>query len=159
MTGLADHYMVPWVEWAYCGCGDPTTTGPGDQEAFVRNPARPPRATNLMHPTYPVLVEPFPHLIAGTPLAWGFDRQTKVFGLRYSTARADGRGRFGRGALTLIATPGVTYAKHYAVHVRGGAIVSAPGARILEVAACRGARTITVTVAPRGRNRSACRVG
>ena len=24
-----DRFMVPWLEWAYCGCHDPTTSGPG----------------------------------------------------------------------------------------------------------------------------------
>ena len=29
MVALADQNMVPWLEWAYCGCDDPTTSGPG----------------------------------------------------------------------------------------------------------------------------------
>jgi endoglycosylceramidase len=157
MTGLADQYMVPWVEWAYCGCGDPTTSGPGDQQAFVRNPARPPRGANLRQPTYPVLVEPFPHLIAGTPLSWGYNAQTKTFRLTYATARASGHGRFGRGAITQIATPAVVYGRRYAVHVQGGAIVSRPGAGTLKIAGCRGAGRITVTVLAHGRNRESCR--
>ena len=156
MTGLADSYMIPWIEWAYCGCGDPTTTGSGDQQAFVRNPGLPPSGANLRRPTYPLLVEPFPHLIAGTPLSWSFDRQTSVFTLVYSTARAAGHGRFGAGAVTAVATPGVIYARPYAVHVQGGAILSPRGARTLRIAACRGARRITVTVLPRGRNRASC---
>ena len=24
MVSLADHHMVPWTEWAYCPCNDPT---------------------------------------------------------------------------------------------------------------------------------------
>lgn len=25
---LADQNMIPWIEWAYCGCDDPTTSAP-----------------------------------------------------------------------------------------------------------------------------------
>jgi endoglycosylceramidase len=30
MVARGDRFMVPWLEWAYCGCEDPTTSGPGD---------------------------------------------------------------------------------------------------------------------------------
>jgi hypothetical protein len=105
-----------------------------------------------------ILVEPFPHLIAGTPLAWSYERQTKTFRLRYSTARADGRGRFPAGAITEIATPHLVYGRPYAVHVLGGAIVSRSGARILDVAACPGARQVSVQVVHSGRDRESCRL-
>jgi hypothetical protein len=35
--------LVPWLEWAYCGCSDPTTTGPGTKQAIVVDPREPPR--------------------------------------------------------------------------------------------------------------------
>ena len=31
MVARADRFRVPWLEWAYCGCGDPTTTRTGHQ--------------------------------------------------------------------------------------------------------------------------------
>ncbi len=42
IAGLADEHMVSWQEWHYCGCDDPTTQGPGDVQAIVKDPARPP---------------------------------------------------------------------------------------------------------------------
>jgi endoglycosylceramidase len=157
MVALADKNMVPWLEWAYCGCNDPTTSGPGDVQAIVRNPEQSPRGSNLVMPTLRALVEPFPQLISGTPLGWGFDPSSRVFTFRYNAARASGHGRFKAGSLTAIAAPALVYGGRYAVRVKGGAIVSKRGAPVLLVASCRRARTIKVTVTASGRNRESCR--
>lgn len=158
MMNRADRYMVPWLEWAYCGCHDPTTSGPGDKQAIVRDPTKSPSGSNLVMPTLRALVEPYPQVIAGTPLAWGFDPTTKTFELRYTTTRAAHAGRFGAGAITEIATPALVYGGRWAAHVSGGAIVSPRGAAVLRVAACRGARGISVTILRSGRSHGSCRV-
>ena len=158
MVERNDKAMVPWVEWAYCGCNDPTTSGPGTTQAIVIDPSKPPRGSNLVLPTLRTLVEPYPQLIAGTPQSWSFDPSSRVFSLTYSTARASGRGRFSRGWITEIATPALVYGGRYEVRVSGGAIVSERGSRVLRIAVCRRARTIKVTVAPSGRSRGSCRV-
>jgi endoglycosylceramidase len=155
MVALADRNMVPWLEWAYCGCSDPT--GAGNLEAIVLDPSRPPTASNLVIPTLRTLVEPYPQLISGTPLSWGFTPSSKTFKLRYSPARAGGHGRFEPGAVTEIATPALVYAGDYAVRVKGGAIISEQGASTLEIAACRRARSISVTVSRSGRSHESCR--
>jgi endoglycosylceramidase len=153
----ADQDMVSWLEWAFCGCDDPTTSGPGAEQAIVIDPSKPATGSNLVLPTLRVLVEPYPQLISGTPLSWGFDASAKTFSFKYSTARASGRGRFGRGSLTAIATPPFVYAGRYGVHASGAAIVSRRGAGVLVLAACRGASTIAVTVSPRGPSQGSCR--
>ena len=51
-----------WLEWAYCGCGDPTTPGPGTTQAIVIDPAKPPAGANLELPTLRALVEPYPQV-------------------------------------------------------------------------------------------------
>ncbi len=158
MVAKADHYMVPWLEWAYCGCSDPTTTGPGTSQAIVINPAKPPRGSNLEHSTLGALVEPYPNVVAGTPQSWSYDRSARTFKLRYVRARAGGRGQFGTGSVTTIATPRLVYAGHYAVVVSGGAILSRRGASTLRIGACPRAGAITVTVKPSGRSRSSCRL-
>lgn len=155
MVRLADQDMVPWTEWSYCPCGDPTGATP---DPVVLNPAKPPVGSNLGQFALHILVEPFPQLIAGTPLSWGFDPATKIFQLRYSTTRANGHGRFGPLATTDIATPQVVYGRPYVVHVDGGMIVSGRGAGVLRIAACRGARNISVQVLPSGEDRQSCRV-
>jgi len=153
MMRLADHYMVPWTEWSYCPCDDPTGATP---DPLVLDPAQPPVGANVGQLAVHTLVEPFPHLVAGTPLSWGYDPQTKTFTLRYSTAKSSGRGRFAAGAVTQIATPSLIYGQRYAVHVHGGAILSRRGAGTLEIAACRGARTVSVQVLPSGRDHESC---
>jgi endoglycosylceramidase len=154
MVSLADRNMVPWIEWAYCPCHDPTGATP---DPLVIDPARPPSGSNIGSFAMSVLVEPFPNVIAGTPRYWAYDSQTKTFQLRYSTARANGKGRFRAGAITEIAAPAFIYGRRYAVQVQGGALVSRRGARILRVAACSGARKISVKLLPSGRDRESCR--
>ncbi|HEV3129313.1 MAG TPA: cellulase family glycosylhydrolase, partial [Solirubrobacteraceae bacterium] len=144
----ADQNMVSWVEWAYCGCKDPTTSGPGAEQAIVIDPAKPPRGSNLQLPTLKFLVEPYPQLISGTPLSWGFDQSTKTFHLRYRTVQVGGGRRFRAGAHTEVAAPAMVYAGRYSARATGAAVVSRPGASVLVLAACRGARTVSVTVSP-----------
>jgi endoglycosylceramidase len=154
MLARADRNMVPWVEWSYCACRSPTDTG---QPGIVDDPAKPPAGSNLIMGTLRALVEPYPQVVAGTPSSWSFDRSTRAFTVRYSTARASGRGRFARGSVSEIATPGLVYGGRYTVQVSGGAIASGRGASVLRIEACRGARTISVTVRPSGTDRSSCR--
>jgi endoglycosylceramidase len=154
MVSMADATMVPWIEWSYCPCHDPTGATP---DPLVVNPAKPPRGSNVGRFAQSLLVEPFPQLIAGTPISWAYNTQKKSFQLRYSTAKASGRGRFAAGAITEISTPQFIYRRPYAVHVRGGAIVSRRGASMLEIAACSGARKISVLVLPSGRDHQSCR--
>lgn len=157
MVQRADRFMVPWLEWAYCGCSDPTTSGPGDKQAIVRDPSRPPTGSNLVEPTLRALVEPYPQVVAGTPSSWGFDPSSRVFSLHYSTLAATvGAGRFATGSVSEIATPELVYAGHYAARVSGGAILSKPGASALQVARCPGAQTITVTVSPGEGSHGSC---
>jgi endoglycosylceramidase len=156
MLARADRTMVPWLEWSYCRCNSPTDTG--DQPGLVIDPHRPPRGSNLVRGTLRALVEPYPQVIAGTPLSWGFDPAARTFTLRYTTARADGTGRFEPGATTEIATPRLVYGGRYGVRVDGGAVAVRHGGSRLEIAACPGAETIDVTVSPSGGKQGTCRV-
>jgi endoglycosylceramidase len=153
----ADRNMVPWLEWAYCACGDPTTQAPGPREAIVVDPAQPPSGRNLALPTLRALVEPYPQVVAGTPRGWSFTRSTRTFRLSYSTVRAGRRGRFSAGAVTEVAAPALVYGGRYAARVQGGVPISRRGAGTLRIAACPGARTVTVSVTPSGRSRGSCR--
>jgi endoglycosylceramidase len=155
MLARADRTMVPWLEWSYCRCGSPTDTG---EPGIVIDPRKPPRGSNLVLGTLRALVEPYPQVIAGTPLSWGFDAGTRTFTLRYETTRADGARRFGPGAVTEIATPRLVYGGRYGVRAEGGAVAVRHGGSLLEIAACPGAETIAVTVSPTGEKRGSCRI-
>jgi endoglycosylceramidase len=156
MVARGDRFMVPWAEWAYCGCEDPTTSGPGAKQAIVLDPSKPPTTSNLVLPTLRSLVEPYPQVIAGTPRSWSYDRGTQTFSFTYATARTAGGPPFGTHSTTTIATPPFVYGSGYAATITGGAITSKPGAGILTVAPCRGSATVSVTVTPTGQSRGSC---
>jgi len=156
MIARADRFMVPWLEWAYCGCADPTTSGPGTKQAIVIDPSKPPVGSNLELPTLRALVEPYPKVIAGTPTGWSFTRASRTFRLRFSTTRTARRSRFRAGAVTEIAAPGLVYGGRYFVSVEGGYAISKRGASTLRIASCRNARTVTVTLRPGRGTAAAC---
>ena len=143
----SDQYMVGWQYWAYCGCADPTTQGPGDTQAIVKDPSKPPEGDNLKTEKLAVLVRPYPQLVAGTPKSWKFDADKKVFELTYSTQRADG-GTFAGRPLTEVFAPQIQYPKGYGVTVTGAGVASAPAAQTLTLRACPGAKEVKLTVAP-----------
>jgi endoglycosylceramidase len=157
ITSAADDYMVGWQYWAYCGCKDPTTQGPGDTQAIVKDPAKPPTGDNLKNAKLDVLVRPYPQLIAGTPQSWQFDPDTKLFTLAYSTERAGG-GQFAGNPLTEIYVPKRQYPQGYSVQARGAGVASAAGDQILALRACPGAAGVTVRVTPRGTSATDCAV-
>jgi hypothetical protein len=147
VLSLADRNMMSWQEWHYCGCDDPTTTGSGDKQAIVLDPSKPPSGSNLKKVTLDAITRPYPQAVAGTPQSWAFDPSSGEFSLAYDPRqRVDGSGPFGVGAQTEIALPKRQYPDGYAPDVRGGAILSAPGAEVLRVAACRTVDLVSVTV-------------
>ena len=153
MVTLADAFRVPWTEWSYCTCRDPTGA---PNEGMVVNPRRPKRGANLVPSILRSLVEPYPQVVAGTPSSWAFNRATRTFHLAYTTARAAARGRFPAGSLTQIATPQLVFPHGYSVRAVGGAIVSGRHARVLVIASCRRSRSIRVTVAPGAGSHGSC---
>jgi endoglycosylceramidase len=107
MVSLADRYMVPWTEWAYCYCHDITTIS--RHEGMVVNPFKAARGANLVTSIRDSLVEPYPQVIAGTPRSWGYDHSTRTFSFTYATRKASGSGSFSAGSVTQIATPRLDY--------------------------------------------------
>nr|MBA3327631.1 cellulase family glycosylhydrolase [Solirubrobacterales bacterium] len=144
----ADRFMVGWQEWHYCGCADPTTAGPGDRQAIVRDPARPPVGDNLKAAKLELLSRPYPQVVAGTPLRFGFDDATKRFALEHTTARAGRRGRFPAGAVTEISVPRRQYPRGYAVDVEGARVLSPARSGVLRLATREGAERVRVVVTP-----------
>lgn len=142
----ADKRLISWAMWAYTGVGDITTTGSGNDEALVYDPALPPTGDNVNTSSLQTLAAPYPQVISGTPKAWSFKDGTFTFS--YSTAKVDGAGSFRTGSLTTISVPAIEYPNGYTVSVTGGHVTSAADARQLVVAA-DGASTVDVVVTPR----------
>jgi endoglycosylceramidase len=147
VTGYADDHMVSWQEWHYCGCADPTTSGPGDLQALVRDPKQPPRGSNVFRDKLRALARPYPQLIAGTPRAWSFDPDTRRFDFTFIPRRAGGKGRF-HGGRTVVFLPRIQYPGGYRVRAYGAASVRTGGRRLV-VAARRGADRVRLVVRPR----------
>ncbi len=152
VVDLADEHMVSWQEWHYCGCDDPTTSGPGDEQALVKDPAQPPVGDNVFRAKLAALARPYPQVVAGTPSSWGFDPVRKHFKLDFKPKRADGSGKFSRG-VSQIFVPKIQYPNGYRVRIANAEVVSPEavrrGTKRLLIQARRGARRITVTVTPR----------
>jgi endoglycosylceramidase len=147
LAGLADRHMVSWQEWHYCGCADPTTSGPGDTQALVKDPSEPPRGPNVFRDKLKALARPYPQAVAGTPTRFSFDPATRRFELTYTRRRAGGRGSFGRG-LSTVFLPEIQYPGGYRARVSGGSLARPPEGRRLLIRADRGARRIDLTVTP-----------
>jgi endoglycosylceramidase len=121
ITGYADRHMVSWQEWHYCGCDDPTTQGPGDTQALVKDLSKPPRGANVFHAKLKALARPYPQAIAGTPIRFGFDPATRKFELVYTRKRVNGNGSFRRG-YTDIFVPKLQYPDGVNVSTDGGSV-------------------------------------
>lgn len=143
----ADKRLISWAQWAYTGVGDITTTGAGNEEAIVYDPALPPTGDNVNTSSLQTLAAPYPQTISGTPKGWSFKNGT--FEFSYTTTKVDGSGSFAAGSLTTISVPVIEYPNGYTVSVTGGHVTSASDAPQLVVAADDGATTVQVVVTPK----------
>jgi endoglycosylceramidase len=148
---LADDHMVSWQEWHYCDCADPTTSGPGVQSLVV-DPSKPPQGDNVKRDKLAVLARPYPRAVAGTPQNYGFDPATKRFHLTYATKTPSGKA-LPRTELTEVFLPRIQYPHgHYEVHAKGASVVSKRRSKVLRLERDRGAKAVSVTVAPSTRS-------
>ncbi len=148
IANLADRHRVSWQEWHYCGCSDPTTSGPGDVQALVKDPAKPPRGANVFLGKLRALARPYPQAIAGTPLGFHFAPDTRRFGLAYTTT-SPGGGDTPPNPLTDVFLPRIQYPNGYVAQARGGSVTRVANGRHLIVRAKPAAKVVAVTVTPR----------
>ena len=152
LTSLADmvdraaKHRIGWQYWAYCGCGDPTTTGAGDKQALVFDPQQPPTGSNVKTDKLRVLAIPHPTAVSGTPTSYVFTRASGRFELVYSTAKAGGGGNFTTGAQSTISVPEIHYPNGYTVAATGATVVSPPNDPELVVEQGAGTAPIRVVV-------------
>jgi endoglycosylceramidase len=139
---MADRSMLSWKYWAYAGHGD------SSGESIVHDLRRPPTAENLKQEKLDVLVRPYPYAVAGTPLRFGFDRDSREFELVYTTRRVNG-GRALEGGLTGLVLPARQYPAGYSVEVEGGQVESPADAARLELSADPERDRVRVRVLPR----------
>jgi endoglycosylceramidase len=149
IPGLADDHMVSWLEWAYCGCGDPTTSGPGDVQAIVQDPKKPPTGSNVFHGKLAALDRPYPQAVAGTPKSYLYDSASNTFTLRYSTRTPAGK-RLPAGARTIVYVPREHYPNGYDAVARGASVHHKSNSRYLQLGNAPKARTVKLKITPAG---------
>jgi endoglycosylceramidase len=148
ITNLADAHMVSWLEWAYCGCDDPTGSIPPEVEGLVNDPSKPPSGTNVKYDKLRALDRPYPQAVAGTPEQFQFDPSTDVFNLRYSTTAPVGN-RLERSVRTVAFVPHIHYPDGYKARVTGARVVSPRGSQHLELERLPEATEVRVEVSPK----------
>ncbi|HEX6116905.1 MAG TPA: cellulase family glycosylhydrolase [Solirubrobacterales bacterium] len=146
LVRLADEYMVSWQSWHYCDCDDPTTAGPGIQ-SLVIDPREPPRGENVKREKLALFSRPYPRAVAGTPIGFEFDPESRAFDFAYRTEPVGG-GRLSKRTQTEVFVPPIHYHGDYAVDVEGAKVVSKPGRRVLRLRNARGAKEVRVRVVP-----------
>jgi endoglycosylceramidase len=146
VEGLADAHAISWIEWAYCGCDDPTGTVPASIEGLVTDQSEPATGSNVDAAKLAVLAEPYPRATSGTPLAYLFDHTTRTMTYEYSVT-SPSKKHFGAGSCTAILVPEVQYPDGYAVEAHGARVTSPPGAGVLTLDQLR-SPTVTVEIRP-----------
>ncbi|GAB3654689.1 cellulase family glycosylhydrolase [Actinocorallia lasiicapitis] len=137
VVGLADSYRIPWAEWTYCRCKDPTDGG--TVEGLLFDLTKPRSGANVDAAKLRILDEPYPRAIAGTPTAYKFDAATRAFTFSY---RPQG------SALTEVWASPLHYPKGYTAKVTGATITSRPNAAVLTLKANPGTRSVSLTLLP-----------
>jgi endoglycosylceramidase len=148
MVDLADQHMVSWMWWAYCGCDDPTTSGPGNVQAIVKDPSKPPTGSNVLRKKLALLDRPYPQVVAGTPKSFRYDRDSGSLRFAYAAKTPAGK-VLPRRSKTTVYVPRRHYPDGYRVRATGAKVTSKPGARYLVLKRKKGAPNVTVTVTPR----------
>ena len=127
---LADRVHLSWTYWAGMQLHDPT----GDPyEGLLKEQTGRPHG-----PMADVLAVPYPFATAGRPGPQSFDPKSGRFSYSYSASRSI-------RAPTEIMVPRRVYPHGYRVSVHGAKVVSARGARLLELASRGGAVAVRVT--------------
>mgnify|MGYP001767443817 CR=1 FL=1 len=144
-SDLAMSRKMGWYYWSYTGKNDITTSGPGEQEALVFDPAEEPSGDNIDDGKLAQLVVMHPNAVAGTPASYAYNRDTGVFTMTWSTMLPKGT-RASNGAVTEIAVPTRTAPNGYTVEVTGGIVISAPDAPVLDIAQAGTPSQVTVKV-------------
>lgn len=145
MLQRADRRMVSWLFWNY---DDYMCFGTCAKGAFVEDLNQSPIADNVNQKLAHMLVRPYPRAVAGTPEAFHFDPGTRVFKLRYNTARAGGKGRFPRGSVTEVFLPWRVYRDGYKVRLKGAKRVSPRRSNVLRLRSLKGETRISLKVTP-----------
>jgi endoglycosylceramidase len=133
VTGYTDLLELGWAYWSWKYYDDPT--GSSDEALVLAN--------GRLAPIGPVLSQPYPQAVAGTPESVLFDPSTDRFAMTYVPDHRI-------TAPTIVFVDGQLHysSKGYCATVDGGRVASPPGSAHLLVTNDRGARAVNVELTP-----------
>ncbi|MGI8461963.1 MAG: cellulase family glycosylhydrolase [Solirubrobacterales bacterium] len=144
LVRLADEHMVGWHVWTYANY---FSGGQSRNQSLVYDTTKPPQGDNVDEEMLDALARPYPQLVAGTPLAYGYDPDVRRFNLRYSTKLADG-GPAGEALETEVFVPELQYGAD-SWHARvSGAEIAAVDAQRLVLRNCAAEAEVRVVIQP-----------
>ncbi|MCH8612784.1 cellulase family glycosylhydrolase [Arsenicicoccus dermatophilus] len=143
-TDLAAKNLVGWQYWAYTG-GDPTTAGPGNEQALVFDPRKDPTGDNVDWKKLDAIAVVHPDRVAGRPSAYGYDRDKGVFTMAWSALRPD-ESLAGPDDETTVVVPERIRAAGYTVEATGAKVTSKPGDAVVRLHLEPGAKDARVTI-------------
>jgi endoglycosylceramidase len=136
VIALADSNLTGWMYWSYKDWVD-DPGGLGSGPVFDESDDN----GTLRQVKLAVLSQPYPMATAGLPLAERYDPTANTFTYTYAPDR-------GISAPTVIFTAPLHYPRGYTVAVTGARVVSAPGARYLELQPDRSGDLVRVRLIP-----------
>lgn len=134
VTELADEFMVGWTVWGWFRANG----------QIKQDPAKPPTPDNVNQEVLGAVVRPYPRVVAGTPESYGYDPETKRFQARFTTRLPDGRSA--GEMLSEVFVPRLHYGRDYRVALSGAEVVRGLGAQVLELRACPGAPSVSISI-------------
>jgi endoglycosylceramidase len=137
MVQLADSHQMGWLYWSYKDWID-APGGAGSGALFDNSDDN----ATLRRAKLAVLSEPYPQATAGIPEHYQFDPASDTFTYTYSADPTI-------DAPTVVYVPPIHYASGYSVAASGARVVSAAGARLLQLVNLAGAHEVQVTLTPR----------
>ena len=139
-----DTKQASWAYWTFVS----SVLGPESGQILL-NPDLPPSGTNINQDILNTIVEPYPRVIAGTPLSYSYNPASNVFNFAYSSLRADGNGMMSHKQLTEVFIPSSKYPSGYIVTVTGAKVVSKSNASLLLLKRNEDANIVSVVVTSR----------
>ncbi|MFC9769238.1 cellulase family glycosylhydrolase [Rhodococcus jostii] len=153
-AAVFDQQMVSWFHWAYSNNAPYTFAPPlnaqsppdPQTQSVVATLTQRRTAPNLNTGVLDALTRVYPRSVAGTPMAYSYAPDSRIFTLTYAPRVSDDRS----DATTHIVVPPSIYPHGYDCEVSSGATTTPDGPALLVENAAQNTENVTVTIRPTG---------